>query len=184
MQLASHELHNLSELIAGCFNTVTCMAHFKNHAQDTELKELLEEHSPQHIQDYNKKVEFVQNQMTPDISTFKPDELKPELGSFTQAPVNSFPPAVPRLQVDQFNDREIATAYLLNQKSAAKNYAAAVVECANPDLHTFLENAFLNSSHHAYDIWQYMTKKGYYPLSPAPLHEIQAIASIYQPIYQ
>lgn len=184
MQLASNELHKLSELIMSCFNTVTRIVTFKSQAQDEELKELLERHFPQHIQDYNKKVEFIQNKMTPDITTFKPDELKPELGSFTQAPVSNFPPVNPRLQIDQLNDREIATAYLLNQKSAAKNYAAAVVECANPDLRTFLENAFLNSSHHAYDIWQYMTKKGYYPLSAAPLPEIQKIASIYQPIYQ
>lgn len=46
----------------------------------------------------------------------------------------------------------------------------------------FLEKAFLNSSRHAYDIWQYMVKKGYYPLSPAPDSEIKAIASIYQPV--
>lgn len=182
MQLASHELHDLSELIAGCFNTVTCMGSFKNQAQDTELKELLERHFPLHVQDYNKKVEFVQSKATPDISTFKPDELKPNLSSFTQAPVSTFQSITPRTQIDQFNDREIAIAYLLDQKSAAKKYAASVVECANPDLRTFLENAFLNSSHHAYYIWQYMTKKGYYPLTAAPQMEIQTIASIYQPI--
>jgi spore coat protein CotF len=75
-------------------------------------------------------------------------------------------------------------AYLLNQKSSAKNYGASLVECANPDLRTFLENAFLNSNHHAYEVWQYMTKKGYYPLMAAPPNAIQTIASMYQPVQQ
>jgi spore coat protein CotF len=78
----------------------------------------------------------------------------------------------------------LATGYLLNQKSTALNYAGAVLECANPNLRSFLEKAFLNSSRHAYDIWQYIVKKGYYPLSPAPDSEIQAIASINQPVNQ
>lgn len=61
----------------------------------------------------------------------------------------------------QLNDREIATSYLLNQKSAALHYAMAVLECATSDLRTFLENAFLNSNRHAYDMWQYMVTKGF-----------------------
>lgn len=182
MQLASHELHELSELIAGCYNTVTCMTDSINQAQDPELKELLERHFPLHVQDYNLKVEFAQSDTTPAISKFKPDGLKPELGSFTQTPVKELPSTLPRTQPGQKSDREIATAYLLNQKGSAKNYAAAVVECANPDLRTFLENAFLNSSRHAYDMWQYMTKKGFYPLSPATQSDTQTVASIYQPV--
>lgn len=184
MQLASHELCVLSELIAGCYNTVTCMTDSINQAQDPELKGLFQKHYPLHVQDYNLKVEFVQSNTTPDISKFKPAELKPVLDSFTQAPVSQFPSAMPRTQAGQKSDREIATAYLLNQKGSAKNYAAAVIECANPDLRTFLENAFLNSSRHAYEMWQYMTKNGYYPLMAAPQNATQTIASIYQPVQQ
>ncbi|WP_077303113.1 spore coat protein [Virgibacillus pantothenticus] len=184
MNLAAHELHELSELIAGCYNTVTCMASYINQAQDPELKELFQNHFPLHVKDYILKVEFVQSQTTPDISKFKPADLKPVLDSYTQAPVNEFPSVTPRTDVQQHNDREIATAYLLNQKSSAKNYSIASVECANPDLRTFLENAFLNSNHHAYEIWQYMTKKGYYPLMAAPQNAINTIGSIYQPVEQ
>ncbi|MBT2214971.1 spore coat protein [Virgibacillus dakarensis] len=160
------------------------MAGFINQAQDPELKELLQRHFPLHVQDYNLKVEFVQSQTTPDITKFKPADLKPMLDSFTQAPVNEFASATPRTVVQQHNDREIATAYLINQKGSAKNYAASAVECANPDLRAFLENAFLNSSHHAYEMWQYMTKKGYYPLMPAPQNAIETVASMYQPVQQ
>lgn len=96
MQLASHELNELSQLIAGCDNTVTCMTDSINQAQDPELKDLLQRHFPLHVQDYNLKVEFVQSNTTPDILKFKPDELKPVLDSYTQAPVSQFPSTMPR----------------------------------------------------------------------------------------
>ncbi|MCJ8009387.1 spore coat protein [Lederbergia wuyishanensis] len=184
MQLASHELHELSELIASCFNTVTCMGTFINQAQDPNLKSLLQKHYPKHIEDYNLKVEFVQNATTPDISKFQPDTLTPKLNNYTQTPTNLAQATAPRTNAETHNDREIATAYLLNQKAAAKNYAASVLECANPTLRTFLENAFLNSSRHSYEIWEYMMEKGYYPLSPATNEAIQAVGGMYQTVQQ
>ncbi len=36
MQLASHELHDLTELTMGCYNTIGCMASFIQQAQDPE----------------------------------------------------------------------------------------------------------------------------------------------------
>lgn len=96
------------------------------------------------------------------ISKFNSVELKPALDSYTQAP-SEFPATMLSTLIGPKSDREIATAYLINQKGSAKNYAAAVVACANPDLRTF---SFLNSSRHAYEMWEYMTKKGYYPLMP------------------
>lgn len=181
MQLAAHELSNLSELITSCYNTVSLMGNFIQQVEDTELKQILERQFPLHIKDYNLKVEFVQNHSTPNIHQFQPDQLHPNLENYTEAS-QLLSSVTPRTNAQSLNDREIATAYLLNQKAAAKNYAAAVLETSNPNLRTFLENAFLNSSRHAYEVWQYMTKKGWYPLMAAPQPAIQTVASMYQPV--
>ncbi|RST77608.1 spore coat protein [Siminovitchia acidinfaciens] len=183
MQLAAHEFRDLSELIASCYNTVTCMGSFINQAQDPELKSMLERHYPKHIADYNLKVDFVQSVSTPDITKFQPDDLTKKLDNYT-APPQIVSASAPRTDATTHTDREIALAYLLNQKAAAKNYASAVLECANPELRTFLENAFLNSSRHSYEVWQYMAQKGYYPLSPAPQQDIQMVSSMYQIVPQ
>ncbi|MDM5153574.1 spore coat protein [Bacillus sp. DX1.1] len=182
MQLATHELRDLSELIMGCYNTINTMATYIQQAQELELKQMLQQHFPLHVQAYNLKVGFVQSESTPNISQFQPSKLNPILASFTQASVREYPSITPSMAAQPANDRSIATGYLLHQKSSALNYAGSLLEFANPDLRTVLEISFLNSSRHAYDIWQYMVKKGYYPLSPAPQSEIQAIASIYQPL--
>ncbi|TCP29423.1 spore coat protein CotF [Scopulibacillus darangshiensis] len=184
MQLAGHEFHDLSELVMSCYNTVTSMSGYIKQAQDPELKQLLEQHFPKHVADYNMKVEFLQNSSTPDITKFVPTELHPKMNNYTMSPMPQLQPVDINLNAVQHNDREIATAYLLNQKGAAMNYAKSVLECSNPDLRTFLENAFLNSSRHAYDMWQYMVSKGYYPLSPAPVTEIQQTGGIYPIVNQ
>ncbi|MFJ8527612.1 spore coat protein [Bacillus sp. NPDC094106] len=180
MQLATHELRDLSELIMGCYNTINTMSTYIKQAQDPDLKQILQEHLPLHVQDYNLKLEFVQNDSIPNVSKCQLAKLNPVLSSYIQAPSKEYLPVTPSMTGQPPSDRAIAIGYLLNQKSAAFNYAGSLLECANPHLRTLLENAFLNSSRHAYDIWQYMVKRGYYQLSPAPDSEIKAIASMYQ----
>ena len=61
MKLTICELSYLNELITSCVNTITCMSLFKNQVTDEELKSLLCTHFPIHVEDYNRKVEFVKN---------------------------------------------------------------------------------------------------------------------------
>ncbi|MES9731648.1 spore coat protein, partial [Bacillus sp. AP50] len=71
MQLATHELRDLSELIAGCYNTINTMSTYIKQAQDPELKQLLQQHFQLHVQDYNLKVEFVQSLSEQNIEKFQ-----------------------------------------------------------------------------------------------------------------
>jgi spore coat protein CotF len=58
------------------------------------------------------------------------------------------------------------------------------MEASNPEIRLFLEDAFRMSSHHAYDIWQWMVKKGYYPLEAAPAEALGTLGSIYKTVDQ
>lgn len=180
MQLAEHELHDLNELILSCVNSITNMAHFMEIAQDQELKSLIQQHFDTHIQDYNIKVEYVKN---PDGTRTKLQvpPLNHNTAFYNQAP-QSPEPIVPRTSVPKFNDREIATAYLLTLKRAGREYAWAAMEATHPDMRQFLEDAFTMASHHAYDIWQWMAKKGYYPLQQAPQNALQMIGGMYNTV--
>lgn len=183
MQLAAHELYDLHELIVSCVNSITSMALFKNMAQDQELKDMLEKHFPYHIQDYNMKVEYVKNASGANEKLNVPD-LNVILKDFTKAPVNEFPPVTPGTSIQKMNDREIATAYLLTLKRAGREYAWSAMEASNPDIRQFFKDAFTMSCNHAYDVWQWMVKKGYYPLSPAPQSDINLISSMYNEVRQ
>lgn len=181
MKLAAHEAHDLHELALSCVNSITNMACFIEQAQDPQLKALLQKHFPLHIQDYNIKVQYLSN-TTGAVQTLHVPKMEQTLQSYTSAPVNTYQPVTPRTSVQQFNDREIATAYLLTLKRAGREYAYATMECANPEVRTFLENAFQMSSHHAYEVWEYMVQHGYYPLEAAPDATLATMGQFYQPV--
>lgn len=179
MRLAAHELQDLNELTLSCVNSITNMGYMLQHVQDPEFKKMLERHFPFHIRDYNMKVEFL-NQMDgakKELPLLKEDG---QLVDFTQSAVGQYPPIQPRTMVDNMNDREMATAYLLTLKRSGREYAYSAMEAANPEIRSFLQTCFTMSCSHAYDVWQYMVKKGYYPLEPADQNMTAKIGAVYQ----
>ncbi len=179
MKLAVHELHDLNELTMSCVNSITNMAYMLDHVKDQEFKAILEKHFPYHVRDYNMKVEFINQQQgtQKELPRFKIDG---DLTNYTQAIKNQAPPVQPRTTVQDMNDREMVTAYLLTLKRAGREYAWAAMETANPEIRGFLETAFLMSSAHAYEVWQYMVNKGYYPLEAASDQSINKLGRMYQ----
>ncbi|MFD1426745.1 spore coat protein [Kroppenstedtia sanguinis] len=180
MQLAGHEIHDLHELTMSCVNSITNMGCFLAQAQDPGLREMIQRHFPYHIRDYNIKTEYLKNAQGP-TKEFPVPDLNPVLQSFTQSPT-AVQPVMPRTQVPQFNDREIATAYLLTLKRAGREYAWAAMEMSHPELRSFLEDAFRMSCRHAYDVWKWMVQKGYYPLEPASQSAQTTMAGMYQEV--
>lgn len=178
MQLAAHEAQDLHELALSCVNSITNMACFLNQVQDVELKTMIQNHFPLHVQDYNMKAEYL-SKAEGTTAKLPVPVLQPALQSFTEAPVAAVP-VTPRTSVEHFNDREIATAYLLTLKRAGREYAWAAMEMSNPEIRSFLEHAFCMSSHHAYDVWQWMVKKGFYPLQPASQSTLSTLGGMYQ----
>ncbi|WP_102347184.1 spore coat protein [Bacillus sp. Marseille-P3661] len=183
MQLATHELYELHELTMSCVNSITNMASFIKQAEDQQLKSILQKHFPLHVQDYNMKVQFM-NMANGPTQTLHVPELNKMLQSYTHSPISKYPSVQPRTDVKVFNDREIATAYLLTLKRAGREYAWSAMEVANPDLRSFLENAFLMCSHHAFEVWQWMVKMGYYPLESAPQPALNNFSQMYQEVPQ
>lgn len=178
MRLAAHELHDLNELALSCVNSITNMGLFMNQAQDPELKAMIMRHFPYHVRDYNKKVAYMQ-ETEGSQAPFEVPPLNATLDNFTQPPTAPAPAIIPRTSAQTLTDREIATAYLLTLKRAGREYAWATMEMAHPDLRTFLEDGFRMSSRHAYEVWQYMVQRGWYPLQPAPQVAVQTMASMY-----
>jgi spore coat protein CotF len=179
MKLASHELNILSELSMSCVNSITNMAYMLQHVQDPQLKSILEKHFPLHVRDYNMKVEFLHQASGAGQELPLLKEVG-QLNDYTQSGCSQYPTVQPRTLIDNFDDREIATAYLLTLKRAGREYAWMAMEAANPELRSFLQTAFMMSCSHAYDVWQYMVSKGYYPLEAAQSDTIGKVGGMYR----
>ncbi|AFM41377.1 spore coat protein [Desulfosporosinus acidiphilus SJ4] len=165
MKLANNEALNLNELTLSCVNSITNMAFFLSQVKDPELRSIIQGHFDYHVKDYNIKVEYLSRPDGP-TSTLQVPPLNNTLPNYTESQTN-VQSVTPRTQLTALNDREIATSYMLTLKRAGREYAWSAMEAGNPGLRSFLEDAFKMSSHHAYDVWQWMVKKGYYPLEAA-----------------
>lgn len=181
MKLTICELSYLNELITSCVNTITCMSLFKNQVSDPELKSLLCTHFPIHIEDYNKKVEFVK-----DINTATGKLNVPQINDsiFTQdvEATKLAQPVSVNTNVTKLTDREIALSYFLTLKRAGKEYAIASMETTNLILRQFLKDAYTMSCNHSYEIYEWMAKNNYYPIILTTAEQTGNIASIYEPI--
>lgn len=181
MKLTICELSYLNELITSCINSITCMSLFKNQVVDEELKSLLNAHFPIHVEDYNKKVEFVK-----DVETANGKLNVPNLNtSIFAEDVNTSKLASPitvNTNVTKFNDREIALSYFLTLKRASKEYAIASMEATNPKLRQFLKDAYTMSCNHAFEVYEWMAKNNYYPIILATGEQTGDISSIYNTI--
>lgn len=181
LKLTICELSYLNELITSCVNTITCMSLFKNQVTDEELKSLLNTHFPIHIEDYNRKVEFVK-----DVSTATGKLNVPQLNtSIFSEDVNETKSATPitvNTNVTTLTDREIALSYFLTLKRAGKEYAISSMEVTNPNLRQFLKDAYTMSCNHSYEIYEWMAKHNYYPIIVSTGEQTGSIASIYNTI--
>lgn len=181
MKLTIAELTQLNELILSCTNTITCMSLFRNQVQDSELKSLLDAQFPLHVEDYNKKVEFIKSLETTDGKLDVPDMNTAIFNQDTNVSKSAVPITI-NTNVITMNDREIATSYLLTLKRAGKEYSVASMEATNPKLRQFLKDAYTMACNHAYEIWEWMAKHDFYPCTIATDEQINAVASIYHRI--
>lgn len=181
MNLTICELSYLNQLISSCVNTITCMSLFRNQVQDAQLKAMLETHFPAHVEDYNRKVEFVK-----DVKQASGDLAVPNMTtSVFDSQENSSKTAVPvtvNTDVKTLNDREIALSYLLTLKRAGKEYAVASMEATNPKLRQFLKDAYTMSCNHSYEVCQWMVKHDFYPITLATGEQVGQIAAMYNTI--
>lgn len=181
MKLTICELSYLNELISSCVNTITCMSLFKNQVTDNELKSLLSTHFPIHVEDYNRKVEFVKNA---DIATGKLNVPELNTSIFTEDLNNSklAESVTVNTNVTHLTDREIALSYFLTLKRAGKEYAIASMEVINPTLRQFLKDAYTMSCNHSYEVYEWMAKNNYYPIILTTGEQTGDISSIYNTI--
>lgn len=176
LALKTHEVAELNDLLASCANSINSMGLFVSQVKCQELKSIVEKHMAAHIQDYNMKVEWIEKGSSSQKLAVPP---MPTATGGTHNLLQSTTPDPNRTSLD---DRAIATSYLLTLKRAGREYAWATFETTDPQLRMFLEDAFTLASRHAFEVGEYMCRKGYYPMEDAATTYVQKVAQTYDPV--
>lgn len=176
MTLRTHEAYELNHLLMGCVNTINSMGMFLTQVKDQELKNLLQQQLDAHIQDYNIKVQWAQNGSSNEKLNVP---AIPQKTAGTPKPPSA---VTPNPQGAPFDDRGIATAYLLGLKANGKEYASASFEADDIQLREFLMDAFTMCNRHAFEIAGWMRKNGYYPGEQASASYLKDLSQTYAPV--
>lgn len=177
MALKAHEACELNELLASCTNSINSMGLFLSQVKCQELKSIIQKHMATHVQDYNMKVEWIeQGHSTQKLAV--PSMPTQPVGGTHKLP-QATTPDPHRTSLD---DRAIATSYLLTLKRAGREYAWAAFETTDPQLRMFLEDAFTMSSRHSFEVSEYMVKNGYYPMEDATPTYLQKVGQTFDPV--
>lgn len=90
-------------------------------------------------------------------------------------------PQSPTLNADMLDDRDVASGMLSSLKCSASLKMIASLECADPNLRRMIQQAAVNCSEMAYEVWQFMNQRGYYQVPTMKQETTQTMLHSYAP---
>ncbi|MBU8907698.1 spore coat protein [Desertibacillus haloalkaliphilus] len=179
-QLGAHETMEIHEVLTSAVNGLNLFKLYRTHVSDPQLQNLMDKQLQFMTQEYNTIVQAVNNR---GMST-----PKPYRSQLSQAPIYGTQQAPqsesPNMSPTQLDDKDIATGILTNHKASASMKMVAALECADPEIRRMMQQSAVNCSEQAYEVWQYMNQKGYYPVPTMQEQATSSMISSYTPVPQ
>lgn len=180
----AHEVMELHEVLNCAVDALNTIQLYAPHVTDPDLAQLVYHQMTFMQNEYNSMVHTVQGVGAGESLPYRPKRQM-------QAPFSGMPnPAAfsmqqqPNLHPSEVNDADVASALLGIHKAGAKGKLHASLEASHPQIREMLLQGAINCSHQAYEVWQYMERKGYYPLAVFPHTTSSQLLRAYQPLKQ
>lgn len=169
MRLGTQELMEMNEALNESVCMIEHYAIYLNHCQDPELRRILERQQRHMIDSYNAKVNLSQSRGI-DITGISRSAMGTRTAGTTmegrvEHGMQHVPPAVTSPGAASLNDRAIATGAIVFHKCGAIRSTNAAFVCTDQQLRNFLATSAKSCVEMAFEMFQYMNQKGWYPAS-------------------
>lgn len=181
----AHEVMELHEILNGAVDAINTAQLYAPYARDPELVQLLR-HQLQFMEtEYNSMVQTIRGLGAGEGLPYRPiSSPGANASAMPPAPQAAHPtPSAqqPNTHPNQMDDRDVSSAMLGLHKSGAVFKMAAALEAAHPQIRSMLLQSAVNCANQAYETWNYMKRKGYYPLVAMPESVNAQLLKGYQP---
>ncbi|QGG47919.1 spore coat protein [Heliorestis convoluta] len=175
-KIGAHELIMTHEILTGTIDCINTFELYRPHIKDQRLSQIVD-HQLQHMQsNYQSLVSFLQNRQGQPTSSYRtPIQSSPAYGLRNPAPQQ------PNSNINQVDDRDVASGLLSCTKSLAMKSTIAALECADPTLRQIISNCVQSCINQAYETFQYMNQKGMYQVPTLAANTTQTMMNTYQP---
>ncbi|MDQ0190694.1 spore coat protein [Alicyclobacillus cycloheptanicus] len=166
-EFGAHELLVMHEALMTKAANAEMLSYLSEQVQDRQLRTMLADQARTAANHYTQGVNLLQGQgrmsggmmSAPGMMSGQhamSQNGEPKLG--LRQP--SMP--APSMSGNSLSERSICTTVLNLHKHGAIGWMTFAMECADPDLRSYLVNGALLCDRAAYDTWMYMNQKGYY----------------------
>ncbi|MFC4766874.1 spore coat protein [Effusibacillus consociatus] len=156
-RFGAHEVMELHEVLTDAIDGINQFQLYRPHVKDPQLGQMLDRQIQFMTQEYNNLVQAVNQQgMVQAIPYRTPQNMNPQYG------LNNPATQTPNMNMNQMDDRDVASGMLGCHKASACTRMVAALEFANPQLRRMVQQSAINCAEQAYEVWQYMNMRGYY----------------------
>ncbi|AQS56230.1 MAG: spore coat protein [Novibacillus thermophilus] len=152
----AHEVMELHEVLTDTIDGINQFQLYRPHITDSELRSILDHQIQFMSQDYNQMVQAINQKGMGQATPYRAPKTQPVYG------LNNPQPQSPNTDMNEMDDRDVASGMLGCHKASATMRMHAALECADPQLRRMMQQGAINCSEQAYEVWQYMNDKGYY----------------------
>ncbi len=171
----AHECLEAHEILTDAINGINQFELYRPHVKDQQLGQILDRQLSFMIQGYNGLVNYLHNNGRYQSTSYQgQSNFSPKLGLRNPSPEN------PNMNVNQLNDRDIASGMLGCAKSSAVFATLASLECTDPNLRNIMKTCITSKVDMAYETFQYMNQKGFYQVPTMQDNTTQTMINSYQ----
>lgn len=172
----AHECIECHEILSDTINGINQFELYRPHVKDQKLGQILDRQINFMIQEYNNLVNHLHNRDIKPGSTYQAQSnFSPKLGLRNPSPES------PNYNINQLNDRDIASGMLGWAKSSVVFTTLAALECTDPNLRNIMKNCVLTKFDMAYETFQYMNQMDFYQVPTMQENTTQTMVNSYQP---
>ncbi|WP_156290316.1 spore coat protein [Oceanobacillus salinisoli] len=174
-----HELLDAHEAIGGLVGGMEQYLLYEQHAQDPELKTMINKHKTYLTQVYNSIVQAIQTGKEPNVKTqtyhFSQDSNNTIYG------MEPSQPKTPAQSVNEIND-ECITGFMAGAlKSNASAFTMTALESTNPVVRRVFADCIPNIIEMAYEVFLYQNRNQYYQVPQLKQEDMQAYINGFAP---
>lgn len=155
--LGAHEVMEIHEIMNMAIDGINQFQMLMPLIRDSQLRNICNNQLSFMTQSYNTLLQMLSRQGAETAPPYRsPRANMPVYGLDQPAQV------APNAHPDQLDDRDISSMMLGHHKAGASMKMHAALECADPTIRRFMQQAAVNCAEQAYEVWQYMNQQGYY----------------------
>jgi len=175
--LGAHEVMEMHEILCNTITSINTIQLYNEHCKDPELKNIVQKQLNFMIDEYNNMVRSLNQQGAGQAVPYRANmNFSPTYG------LRNPSPQTPNPSAKQVDDQDVASALLMIHKCSATHRMMAALECSNPDFRRMLIQCAVNCADEAYEIWQFMNKRGYYQVPTMQQNTTDTMIQSYQPM--